>query len=167
MCCTWFAHDWARVAWAYMLATVRGAVRRLQKISNCAFECDYHYYKHSSNSFVRPAPRFSPTKQIYVPTTERLLLTAFQNLGLVSFSMFLFCFALICFFLSNIRLHHPLEPHSAYALHAGVKHLGHEIWSTKALMCTENKVCRIQTAWLDPPLRRIFLVEGIFPLELT
>ena len=27
-----------------MLETVRGAVRRLSKISNSAFECDYYYY---------------------------------------------------------------------------------------------------------------------------
>ena len=27
-----------------MLETVRGAVRRLQKILNSAFECDYYYY---------------------------------------------------------------------------------------------------------------------------
>ena len=27
-----------------MLETVRGAVRRLSKISNCAFECDYYYH---------------------------------------------------------------------------------------------------------------------------
>ena len=40
MCCTWFAHDCAR---AYVLETVRGAVRRLYKISTCAFECDYYF----------------------------------------------------------------------------------------------------------------------------
>ena len=44
MCCTWFAHNCAGAIWAYVLETVRGAVRRLQKISNCAFECDYYYY---------------------------------------------------------------------------------------------------------------------------
>ena len=27
-----------------MLEAVRGAVRRLYKISNCTFECDYYYY---------------------------------------------------------------------------------------------------------------------------
>ena len=32
-----------------MLETVRGAVRRLQKISNSAFECDYHYYYYSQH----------------------------------------------------------------------------------------------------------------------
>ena len=29
MCCTWFAHDCTRATWAYVLETVRGAVRRL------------------------------------------------------------------------------------------------------------------------------------------
>ena len=29
---------------AYVLETVRGAVRRLSKISNCAFQGDYYYY---------------------------------------------------------------------------------------------------------------------------
>ena len=38
MCCMWFAHDCAHATWAYVLETVRGAVRRLQKISNSAFE---------------------------------------------------------------------------------------------------------------------------------
>ena len=41
MCCTWFAHDCAQSTWAFVLETVCGAVRRLSKISNCAFECDY------------------------------------------------------------------------------------------------------------------------------
>ena len=27
-----------------MLETVHGAVRRLLKISNCTFQCDYYYY---------------------------------------------------------------------------------------------------------------------------
>ena len=31
MCCTWFAHKCALATWAYMLETVRGAVRRLSK----------------------------------------------------------------------------------------------------------------------------------------
>ena len=44
MCCTWFAHDCARATWAYMLETVCSTVRRLSKISNCAFKCDYYYY---------------------------------------------------------------------------------------------------------------------------
>ena len=46
MCCTWFAHHRALATWAYVLETVCGAVRRLSKISNCAFKCDYynHYY---------------------------------------------------------------------------------------------------------------------------
>ena len=43
MCCTWFAHDCAWATWAYVLKTVRSAVR-LSKISNCALECDYYYY---------------------------------------------------------------------------------------------------------------------------
>ena len=30
-----------------MLETVNGVVRRLSKISNCAFECDYYYYQGS------------------------------------------------------------------------------------------------------------------------
>ena len=38
MCCTWFAHDCARATGAYVLETVCGAVRRLSKILNCAFE---------------------------------------------------------------------------------------------------------------------------------
>ena len=38
MCCTGFTHDCARATWAYVLQTVRGAVRRLSKISHCAFE---------------------------------------------------------------------------------------------------------------------------------
>ena len=38
VCCTWFAHDCARATWAYVLETVRDAVRRLQKFSNSAFE---------------------------------------------------------------------------------------------------------------------------------
>ena len=29
MCFTWFAHDWTQATWAYVLETVRGAVRRL------------------------------------------------------------------------------------------------------------------------------------------
>ena len=33
MCCTWLAHGCARATWAYVLETVRGAVRRLSKIS--------------------------------------------------------------------------------------------------------------------------------------
>ena len=41
MCCTWFAHNYALAIWVYMLETVRGTVRKLSKISNCAFECDY------------------------------------------------------------------------------------------------------------------------------
>ena len=49
MYCTWFAHDCARAIWAYVLEIVCGAVRRLLKISNSAFECDYYniiyYYK--------------------------------------------------------------------------------------------------------------------------
>ena len=47
MCCTWFAHDCAWATWAYVLETVRRAVRRLSEISNSAFECDYcccYYY---------------------------------------------------------------------------------------------------------------------------
>ena len=32
-----------------MLETVRSAVRRLSKISNCAFECDYYYYYYYFN----------------------------------------------------------------------------------------------------------------------
>ena len=40
----WFAHDCAQATWAYILETVRSAVRRLSKISNCDFECDYSYY---------------------------------------------------------------------------------------------------------------------------
>ena len=42
--CTWFARDCARATWAYVLETVCGAMRRLYKISNSAFECDYYYY---------------------------------------------------------------------------------------------------------------------------
>ena len=44
MFCTWFVRDYARATWAYVLETVHSAVRRLSKISNCTFECDYHYY---------------------------------------------------------------------------------------------------------------------------
>ena len=48
MCCAWFTYDRARATWAYVLETVRGAVRRLlkkkKKKSNCAFQCDYYYY---------------------------------------------------------------------------------------------------------------------------
>ena len=44
MCCAWFADDYVQATWAYVLETVRGAVRRLSKISNCAFECNYYYY---------------------------------------------------------------------------------------------------------------------------
>ena len=44
MCCTWFAHHCTRATWAYVLEMVRVAVRRLSKILNCAFECDYYYY---------------------------------------------------------------------------------------------------------------------------
>ena len=40
--CVWFAHGCARATWAYVLETVRGVVKRLQKISNSAFECDYY-----------------------------------------------------------------------------------------------------------------------------
>ena len=32
MCCTWFAHDYACTTWAYVLETVRGAVRRLWNV---------------------------------------------------------------------------------------------------------------------------------------
>ena len=31
MCCTWFSHECAQSTWAYVLETVHGAVRRLQK----------------------------------------------------------------------------------------------------------------------------------------
>ena len=31
VCCTWLAHDYARVTWAYGLETVRGEERRSQK----------------------------------------------------------------------------------------------------------------------------------------
>ena len=44
MCCMWFAHDCIQATWAYVLETVRGAVRRLYKISNCTFEYDYYYF---------------------------------------------------------------------------------------------------------------------------
>ena len=40
-CSMWFAHDCTQATWAYVLETVRAAVRRLSKISNCAFLCDY------------------------------------------------------------------------------------------------------------------------------
>ena len=33
MCCTWFAHKCTWATWAYVLETVRGAVRRLLKKS--------------------------------------------------------------------------------------------------------------------------------------
>ena len=33
-----------------MLETVHGAVRRLSKISNCTFECDYYYYYYYSKA---------------------------------------------------------------------------------------------------------------------
>ena len=46
MCCTWFAHDCASATWVYVLETFRGTVRRLYKISNCAFECNYYYYHY-------------------------------------------------------------------------------------------------------------------------
>ena len=43
MCCTCFTHNCAKATRAYVLETVLGAVRRLSKISNCAFQCDsYH-----------------------------------------------------------------------------------------------------------------------------
>ena len=45
MYCTWFAHDYAQTTRAYMLETARSTVRRLWKISNCAFQCD-HYYSY-------------------------------------------------------------------------------------------------------------------------
>ena len=51
MCCTRFAHDCAWATWACMLETVRGAVRRLQKISNSTFECDYYYYYYYQHLF--------------------------------------------------------------------------------------------------------------------
>ena len=41
MCCTWFANDCAWATWTCVLETFLGAVRRLSKISNSAFECDY------------------------------------------------------------------------------------------------------------------------------
>ena len=46
MCCTWFAYDCARATWTYVSETVRSAVRRWLKISNCAIQCDYYYYYH-------------------------------------------------------------------------------------------------------------------------
>ena len=42
MCCTWFAYDFAQATWVYVLETVRGAVKRLYKISNGAFEGGYY-----------------------------------------------------------------------------------------------------------------------------
>ena len=48
LCQTWIAelpHTIVPCAtWAYMLETVRYAVRRLQKISNCTCECNYYYH---------------------------------------------------------------------------------------------------------------------------
>ena len=51
MCCMWFAHDCARATSAYVLETIRGAVRRLSKISNRACECDYYYYFYRPPAF--------------------------------------------------------------------------------------------------------------------
>ena len=59
MCCTWFAHGCARATSVYVLDTVRGAVRRLLKTLNSAFECDYYYYYYYfekyRRTFVLPA----------------------------------------------------------------------------------------------------------------
>ena len=59
MCCTWFAHEGAQATWAYVLETVHSAVRRLYKISNCTFQCDYYYFYyylhlHLHLGFVHP-----------------------------------------------------------------------------------------------------------------
>ena len=43
------SHDFAWATSAYVLETVRRAVRRLSKISNCAFEYDYYYYYHDDD----------------------------------------------------------------------------------------------------------------------
>ena len=42
----------ARATWVYVLEIVYGAVRRLSKISNCAFEWDYFYYYYYTFSAV-------------------------------------------------------------------------------------------------------------------
>ena len=38
------AHIFTQATWVYVLEAVRGAVKRLSKILNCALECNYFYY---------------------------------------------------------------------------------------------------------------------------
>ena len=50
MCCTRLAHDCTWATWVYELGTVHGAVRKLQNILNCAFQCNYYYYYYGLTS---------------------------------------------------------------------------------------------------------------------
>ena len=77
ICCTWFAHDCALATWAYVLETVRSAVRRLSKILNCAFECNYYYYYYY----------YYNNKIYYLTVWENWLLPMVQHVRL----SFFFC----------------------------------------------------------------------------
>ena len=67
------------------MGTVRGAARRLENLSNCAFECDYYYsYYDKLIGLGAPWPT-APTTSLRQSIHGQIILAVMETVGLTSY----------------------------------------------------------------------------------